>query len=229
MRMEQERRQIVSYGKRLAADGLTAGTAGNLSVYDPARGLMAISPSGIPYAETAPEDVVVMDLEGNVAEGKRTPSSEAGLHAVIYRTRPEARAVVHGHAMFCTTLACLGLPLRPVHYALAEAFTGESGRTEVPVVRYELFGTDALAAAVGEQLDGGCRAFLLANHGMVAYGESLPAAYGLAQTCEWCAQLQWRCLSAGVPTVLTPEQLRAAARRYQAYGQPDDERFGYNG
>ena len=100
MLMENARSEIVEYGKKVLSEGLTKGTAGNLSVYDPETGYMAISPSGIGYFDTKPEDVVIMDLKGNVIEGNKKPSSEHMLHAVIYECRPNARAVVHMH--LCT-------------------------------------------------------------------------------------------------------------------------------
>ena len=65
MLLEETRKKIVDYGNQLISSGLTIGTAGNISIYDPETGYMAISPSGIPYAQTTPEDVVVMDLQGN--------------------------------------------------------------------------------------------------------------------------------------------------------------------
>ena len=81
MLLEEIRQKIVDYGNQLISSGLTIGTAGNISMYDPETGYMAISPSGIPYAQTTAEDVVVMDLQGNIVDGKRKPSSENGLHA----------------------------------------------------------------------------------------------------------------------------------------------------
>ena len=112
MLMKTAREQIVSYGNRLIEDGLTVGTAGNISVYDPESGYMAISPSGIPYADTLPEDIVIMDLHGNILEGDRKPSSESALHSAFYLADIGAQAVVHAHSMYCTTLACMGEPGR---------------------------------------------------------------------------------------------------------------------
>ena len=112
MLLEEIRKKIVDYGNQLISSGLTIGTAGNISIYDPETGYMAISPSGIPYAQTTPEDVVVMDLQGNVVDGNRKPSSENGLHAAFYLEKPDARAVVHAHSMYCTTLACAGVDLK---------------------------------------------------------------------------------------------------------------------
>ncbi len=229
MLMQKEREQIVLCGNRLITDGLTEGTAGNISIYDPGQGLMAISPSGIPYRDTRPEDIVLMDLNGSIVDGTRKPSSEYALHSAFYSVRPEARAVVHAHAMYCTTLACLGQTLKAVHYAIADAHAAE-----IPLVPYHTFGTPELAEAVKETLlsSSPCRGLLLANHGMCALGESLDQAYGLALTMEWCAQLQWRCMAAGSPVVLTEKQMSEAMDRYRTYGQVSDDQEntkGYNG
>ena len=88
MLMEKERIEIVEYGKKMSSSGLCKGTSGNISIYDPETGYMAISPSGIGYFETEPEDVVVMKLDGTIVEGNRAPSSEHGLHSVIYLNKP---------------------------------------------------------------------------------------------------------------------------------------------
>ena len=227
MLMETERTLIVKYGNRLISEGLTQGTAGNISMYDPENGLMAVSPSGIPYDLTSPEDIVVMDLNGTIVDGARKPSSEHALHRVFYEKCPDARAVVHAHSMFCTTLACMGIPLKPVHYALADA-----GSYDIPLVSYHTFGTPELADAVADCLESGSRGFLLANHGMLAYGDSIEHAFALAVNMEWCAQLQWRCMAAGTPNYLSESQMADAIERFRSYGQTkkdDSGRHSYLG
>ena len=77
MLLEELRQKVVEYGNKLISSGLTIGTAGNISMYDPESGYMVISPSGVPYAQTKAEDVVVMDLQGNVVDSKCKPSSES--------------------------------------------------------------------------------------------------------------------------------------------------------
>ena len=150
MRMNEARRQIAAYGRRMSADRLSTGTSGNLSIYDPAEGLMAISPSGMAYDAIAPEDVVVMDLEARVVEGERKPSSEWALHTAFYKAKPRARAVVHAHSMYCTTFAILGRPLRAVHYMI-----GSAGTDVIPCAPYRTFGTPELAEAAVEELEAG--------------------------------------------------------------------------
>ena len=105
MLLQEQRELVVEYGKKLVTTGLTDGTFGNLSVFDRESGLMAISPSGMDYFLTTPEDVVITDLAANIVDGTRKPSSEWALHTTFYQHKPHARAVVHTHSMFCTTFA----------------------------------------------------------------------------------------------------------------------------
>ena len=213
MRMNEARRQIAAYGRRMSADRLSTGTSGNLSIYDPAEGLMAISPSGMAYDAIAPEDVVVMDLEAHVVEGGRKPSSEWALHTA----KPRARAVVHAHSMYCTAFAILGQPLRAVHYMIASA-----GTDVIPCAPYRTFGTVELAEAAVEAC-GESDAVLLANHGLVACGADLERAYALACDMEFLAELQYRAMCIGDPNVLSHQQMAEVLERFQTYGQPKDD------
>lgn len=101
MLMQEERELVVEYGRKMSTDRLSTGTSGNISVCNAEKGLMAISPSGMDYFSTTPEDVVITDLEANIVDGVRKPSSEWALHTAFYRHKPHARAVVHTHSMFC--------------------------------------------------------------------------------------------------------------------------------
>ena len=214
MKLEQERELLTEYGRRMSRAGLSVGTSGNLSIYVPEEGLMAITPSGLDYEATTPADIVVMDLEAHVVEGERKPSSEWALHTKFYQRHPAARAVVHTHSMYCTTLACLGKPLEAVHYAI-----GAAGAARVPVAPYHLFGTPELAeAAVAACGDG--KAVLLANHGLVVWEGSLPKAFSLARDLEFTAELQWRAMAVGTPNILTDSQMAEALERFKTYGQP---------
>ena len=213
MLMRCEREALVDYGKKLSLEGLCPGTSGNLSVYDPDSGLMAITPSGLNYFETCPEDIVITDLSGNIVDGGLRPSSELNLHAAFYRAKPEARSVVHTHSVFCTTLGILGEPIRAVHFMI-----GAANSREIPLAPYVTFGTEELAE-VAVRFCGGSKAVLLANHGLVTCGGSLADAFELAVTLEYVAQLQYRARCAGSPNVLDDEQIDAAIERFRSYGQ----------
>lgn len=223
MRMRSERALVAEYGRKLSAAGLCPGTSGNLSIYDRSTGLMAISPSGMDYFEIQPEDVVVADRKGQTAEGNRKPSSEWALHAAFYEAKPEIRAVVHTHSMFCTTFAVLGRPLRAVHYVI-----GDAGTDEIPCAPYRTFGTAELAQAAVEAA-GQSRAVLLANHGLAVCGADLAGAFGLAVSLEYVAELQYRALCIGTPNVLTPGQMAEVTERFRSYGQKPGAAGGCSG
>lgn len=214
MLMQEERELVVEYGKKMSAARLSTGTSGNISIYNAEKGLVALSPSGMDYFSTTPEDVVILDLDAKVVDGKRKPSSEWALHTKFYQRHPAARAVVHTHSMYCTTLACLGKPLEAVHYAI-----GAAGTARVPVAPYRLFGSPELAEAAVEACGDG-KAVLLANHGLVAWEGSLPKAFSLARDLEFTAELQWRAMAVGTPNILTDSQMAEALERFKTYGQP---------
>ena len=223
MLLEKERELVAEYGRKMSAAGLSTGTSGNLSICDRERGLMAISPSGMDYFSIAPEDVVVTDLDARIVEGARKPSSEWALHTAFYRRKPEMRGVIHTHSMYCTTFAVLGLPIRAVHYAMADA-----GAPEIPCAPYRLFGTAELAQAAVETCGAG-RAVLLSNHGLVACGTDLKRAYDLACNLEYTAELQYRAMCVGTPRVLSAEEMEQAAARFRSYGQKPGRSGGYGG
>ena len=213
MLMQKEREQIVAYGKKMSAEGLCPGTSGNLSIFDPMTGNMAINPSGMDYFATLPEDVVVMDLSGQVIKGSRNPSSEWSLHAEFYKHKSNIRSVVHTHSPYCTTFAVLGQPIRAVHFLI-----GGAGVSEIPCAPYETFGTEKLAR-VAVRACGKSNAVLLANHGFVCCAESISGAVSLAGDCEFLAKLQYQAMCVGTPQILSDRDIAAAIERFKTYGQ----------
>lgn len=215
MIMEQERLAVVEHLKMLLTHGLTKGTGGNISVYDPETELMAISPSGMGYFTLTPEDIVIMDLHGNVVDGKRKPSSEFEMHSIFYRERPDIRAVVHAHSTYSSVLACLNWDIEPCTYLI-----GSAGKN-VRCTKYETFGTAELAQSALE----GMRdryAVLLGNHGLLAGGADLPSAFDTAEETEFCAELYYKCRAVGSPVLLTDAQMDIVLKKFETYGvQPE--------
>lgn len=214
MLMRKERELVASYGRKMSAAGLSTGTSGNLSVYNPEKGLMAIKPSGMDYDSILPEDVVVTDLHAHVVDGDRKPSSEWALHTAFYLKKPEIRAVVHAHSLYCTTFAVLNKPIEAVHYAIAGA-----GTDQIPCAPYRTFGTPELAEIAVETCGKG-NAVLLGNHGVVACGANMKDAFDLLCNLEFVAELQYRAQCIGTPRVLTKEEMAEALKRFGTYGQP---------
>lgn len=211
--MRDERRLIVEYGKKISSSGLSPGTSGNLSIYNPEAGYMAISPSGIGYFETRPRDVVIMDLNANVIDGDRKPSSEWALHSEFYKHKPYACAVVHTHSIYCSAFAALRQPLIAVHYII-----GEAGVSEIPCAEYRCFGTQELADAAIRACENS-NAVLLANHGIAVCGRDIESAFSLAKNCEYLAKLQYLSMSIGSPNIISEEDMKIVMDKFKSYGQ----------
>lgn len=212
MLMIEERTEIVEYGKRLVASKLTKGTGGNLSIYNRKKGLMCISPSGIDYFEIRPEDVVVLDLDGNIVDGDKTPSSEVEMHRIFYVNRKDIDAIIHTHTMYATTLACLNWSLPPVHYMVALA------GLNVRCAKYATYGTKELAKNAYEAMKDRY-AVLLANHGLLAGAKDLANVFNITEEIEYCAELYYRTKAIGEPVILSEEEMTLMIERFKTYGQ----------
>ncbi|NLG93785.1 MAG: L-fuculose-phosphate aldolase [Acetomicrobium flavidum] len=213
MLLEEKRQVIVEYGKKLIAAGLTRGTGGNISVLDEKSKLMAISPSGMDYFETKPEDVVVMDLNGKIVDGFRKPSSEWRMHLIFYQKREDVGAVVHTHSMFATTLATLHWEVPPASYLIAYA-----GK-KVPCAPYATFGTQEIADAAYNAMGEEYNAVLLANHGLIAVGPDMPSAFGIAEIIEMVCEIYYRAKCVGEPVILPDEEMELMLEKFKTYGQ----------
>ncbi len=212
MLMIKERTEIVEYGKRLVTSKLTKGTGGNLSIFNRDINLMAITPSGIDYFMIKPEDVVVLDLDGNIVDGDKTPSSEVEMHRIFYSNREDIDAIIHTHTMYATTLACLNWPLPPVHYMVALA------GLNVRCAKYATYGTKELAKNAYEAMKDRY-AVLLANHGLLAGAKDLANAFNITEEIEYCAELYYRTKAIGEPVILPIEEMTLMLEKFKTYGQ----------
>jgi L-fuculose-phosphate aldolase len=210
MLLPDAREAIVTACQELSRSGLVVGTAGNVSVRE--GDLVAVSPSGLRYADLTPELVGVHRLDGAAVEGPLAPTSELPLHLAIYAARPEVGAVVHTHSPSATALSTLVDEIPPVHYYLA-MFGGP-----VLVAPYATYGTDELARTVVHALRGrtGC---LMGNHGAVTLGPDLMSAHNKSVYLEWLCDVCLRASSAGSPRLLSTAELDAVAVKMAGYGQ----------
>lgn len=212
MLMDRARQEIIQYGKALVDTNLTKGTGGNLSVYDPETGLMAITPTGIDFYEIQPEDIVIMKLDGTIVEGDKKPSSEWVMHAIQYERRDDITAVIHAHTTYATVIATLRQELPPSHYMIAVA------GPNVRCARYATYGSPELAENAYEaMLDR--YAVLLANHGILAGTYSLANAFNIIEEVEYCAQIYYMAKSIGDPVILDDAEMAKMAVKFQNYGQ----------
>src|SRR5512142_2684244 len=223
--LQAARDQLVSYSARLLDDGLAVGSAGNMSVRIPGRvadrvpgrvtGTVAITPSGVSYAEMRPQDICLVAADGTeLPEGNsETPSSETPMHLAIYAAT-RAAAVVHTHSPEVVALSAARTELPAIHYAI----TGLGG--PVRVAPYVRFGSAGLAEAAVQALDGRS-AVILRNHGAVTYGRDLAQAYDRALLLEWLARTYRLALSYGEPAILSAAELDevTAESRRRRYGE----------
>ena len=203
------RERLVATALAMNALGINQGKSGNVSAR--VEGGFLVTPSGIPYEDLAPADLVRIGLDGHVA-GHREPSSEWRFHRDIYRSRPEAGAVVHTHSAYATTFACLGRPIPPFHYEVAFA-----GGTDIRCAPYRTFGTQELSDVALAALEGR-KACLLAQHGVIAFGTDLADALRLADKVEHLARIYWQALQVGDPPLLSDGEMALMSERFRHYG-----------
>lgn len=173
---------LIQVTKQAYAEKMFAATSGNLSIYDREAGRMYITPSGYPYDIMTVDDVMVIDLDGNIFEGPHKPSSEWRLHAAIYRADETVNAVVHTHSPYATAFAINNQPIPVVLYEMVYFLNGD-----VPLAEGAIPGSDAVGENAVKALKDryGC---LMANHGTVAVGDTLPRAYTRAVYIEDAAK-----------------------------------------
>ena len=210
MKHQAIRREMIATCIYMNDRGINQGTSGNISVR--VEGGFLITPSGVPYHEMKPEDIVFMKPDAS-HQGTRKPSTEWRFHRDIMTKKPEVGAVIHLHSMFCTSLSILRREIPAVHYMIAVA-----GGPTVPCVPYVTWGTQELADYILAALETRT-ACLLANHGMVCVGPNLKKAAWLAVEIEALAAQYWRALQVGVPHVLPDEEIARVIDKFKSYGQ----------
>lgn len=213
-----ERELIVKYCRMLIMHNLTRGTGGNISIFNEKNNLFAISPSGMDYFEMQAEDVPVINLDGEICEGTRKPSSELDMHRLLYIDRNENNeinkilAVVHTHSPFATALACTHETLPPVHYL--SALAGE----DIKCVPYAPFGSLELAELARDGIKDR-NAVLLGNHGLLAAGKNISHAFTIAEEIEFCCEIYFRAKIFGTPKLLSADDMKLAVQKFKSYGQ----------
>jgi L-fuculose-phosphate aldolase len=211
MTQPDPRAEIIAVAQALDAAGLVPNKSGNVSGRTPDGFL--ITPAGVPYADLVPGHLVALRLAGEPDPAGARPSSEWRMHAAVYVARPEVRAIVHTHSPQATALACAGRGIPPFHYMIALA------GGDIRCMPYATFGTAGLAAAAVRGLEGR-RATLLSNHGVLAVGGSLRAAYAVALEVENLATQYLALLAAGLePRLLDNAELARVIEKFADYGR----------
>jgi len=209
------RKEIISTCLQMNQIGINQGTSGNVSVRW--KGGMLITPSGLPYEETSPEDIIYVKFSDNQAQGPHKPSNEWLFHRDILAARADIDTVIHTHSPYATAMAIQRIDIPAHHYMVAAA-----GGNKIQCAKYATFGTQALSdnalTAIGDRL-----ACLLANHGVIALGATLPKTLWLANEIETLAKQYFIASQYGKPVILSDDEMDRVIEGFKSYGPKKDD------
>lgn len=208
--VENAAEAVLAAAKEMLHKGLVEGTAGNISARRP-DGNICITPSSVDYREMRLEDLVVIDLDGEVVEGARPPSSEKLLHLACYQAYDDVGSVIHSHPVHATMFA---VARRPVPACIDEFAIYVGG--DVRVTDYAMSGTEDVGKAAVAALQGRGAA-LIANHGMVAVGPTPARTLHITALVERSAEIIWGASQLGTVHHLPEDVDQSFAAIYQSY------------
>ena len=207
--LEQLREQVWRANLMLPTNHLVAWTAGNVSGRDPAMGLVVIKPSGILFDELTPENMAIVDLNGNIIEATHGPSTDTASHLSIYKHRPDVNGIVHTHSNYATAFAAVGKSIPVCLTAIADEFG-----TTIPCAPYVRIGDQEIGETVAREI-GKSVAILMKQHGVFTIGATVQKAVKAAVMVEDIAKTVWLAMQIGQIEELAPEEVAANYDRYQ--------------
>ena len=200
MLLKELREQVVFYGNQMIKSQLTMNTGGNVSARDRKTGLIAIKPTSKHYELLTPEDITVIDIDGNIIEGEYKPSSEWRMHAAIYKKYPRVCGIVHCHSIYATAMAVADEEIPLINHELCMYCS-----QPVKVMPFGMPGTDQLGDSALGGMEVGNNVALLKNHGTVAMGATLWHAFDAACAVEQAANAYFIAKQMGKVNILPPE------------------------
>ena len=195
------RSDVIKFSKEVATRGLVPNTQGNVSVRDRETGLIAITPHDLPYEGMSPDDLVIVDINGQKVAGPHEPSYETPVHCVVYRQRPDVFAIIHSEPIYVNTLGALGKPIQPVVACLLTNLGGP-----VPVMPFLLSGSEHFGKEMMNLLQQGA-GVIWANHCLLTVGRTVEEAFRRTVICEHTAQIYYNALLYGEPTLVASDQI----------------------
>jgi L-ribulose-5-phosphate 4-epimerase len=212
--LEQLKKEICMRNIQLAEAGLVAWTSGNVSGRDPKTGLIAIKPSGVPYSELKPADIVIVNLSGKVIDGRKKPSVDTPTHLFVYMHRPDVKAITHTHSNYATAFAAAGKPLKVYLTAIADEFGGP-----VPVSAYAKIGGTDIGREIVKKI-GKSPAILMKQHGVFTVGPTPESAVKAAVMIEDVCKTCFIAMMIGKPKPIPSSEVARGHKRYiEQYGQ----------
>lgn len=216
MRLPELRQIVCQLHAELPKNNLVAWTSGNISARDPESGLIVIKPSGIKFEDLTPENMVVVNAQGEIVESRYKASSDTASHCYIYRHMPHVNGIVHTHSRYATAFATLAREIPCVTTAMGDEFGGS-----IPCGGFALIGGEEIGRVVVETLQGSrSPSCLLQSHGVFATGANAEQAVKAAVMTEDNAAIVWTALQIGTPIPINPTDIDKLYDRYQnIYGQ----------
>lgn len=209
---EKERREIIDTAIKIKDYGLISLAGGNVSMRL-SNGDLLVTPSGTYYETMNLEDVLLLDKDGNVKEGKLKPSVDTIALVYIYKHMPEVNAIIHTHQNYATAVGLISDKLPAITTTLSNVTLGE-----VNVAPYSSPASINMGIETVEHINGK-RAIILKHHGVVTVGGTLKEALYAAVYMEDVAKTYLAARSVNTPDVLTQEQSDSAAEIFKTVGQ----------
>jgi L-ribulose-5-phosphate 4-epimerase len=213
MLLEQLRETVWKCNLELPKNDLVKMTSGNVSGRDPETGLVVIKPSGVSFEDLTPENMVVVDLDGQVVEGQLKPSTDTDTHLYVYARRDDVLGIAHTHSPYASSFAALGQPI-PACLTTCGMLGGE-----VPLGGYAPIGGEDIGQEIIDKI-GRALAIVMQNHGVFTIGNSAQQATRVAVEVEDIAKITHLAMLRGQPIMLTDEQIDYMVNLYRHnYGQ----------
>ena len=211
--MNKSKIEVIKYSRKLNLTNLSVLRSGNISKRGKEKGVdgFYITPSGMKYDELKPKDIVFVSLKGKFDKKKKKPSSEWQFHRDIYVNKKEAKAVVHAHSTCATAVSSHQRNVPAFHYMVAVA-----GGEDLKCAKYATFGSKQLSKNIMIALKNRS-ACLLANHGQVAFGDSLEKTFELAQEIENICHQYINAIRIGIPKILSKKEMKIVLEKFKNY------------
>ncbi len=219
---EKLRAECLEANLLLPKYGLITFTWGNVSIIDRALGVVVIKPSGVSYEDMKAEDIVVLDLDGNVLDGKLRPSSDTATHLRLYKEYPNMGAIVHTHSRWATIFAQAKRSIPALGTTHADYFYGE-----IPCTReltsdeingsYELETGNVIVETIGNHDPLHCPGIVVASHGPFSWGKDAKDAVMHAVVMEEVAMMAWHAMMMN-PSLVKADQVLLDKHFFRKHG-----------
>ena len=212
--LENLKKEVYQAHLKLWENRLVMWTSGNVSGRDPKTDLVVIKPSGVSYDKLLPDNLVVVDLNGNVIEGNLKPSVDMATHLYVYKHMPDVMSVIHTHSTYASAFAAIGKPIPVCLTAMADFF----GR-DIPVGELVLIGEEEIGKEIVRKI-GNSKAIIMKNHGPFTIGASVDDALKAAIFLEEAAKVLIMSKILGEPQPIPGFMVKILHKNYnEKYGQ----------